>query len=230
MRSYLYLFFNIVVFVPVLVLSLTTDVKPHKHWRSLLFAYLAVSVPFILWDIWAAQAGHWGFNSLYIYSWRFFGIPAEELLFFITVPFAMMYVWGVIKKHVSDRAVGKIWPKIVLILIGLAAIVFSLIYFGNGYTRSAMLATLLSILVIFWSGMYKMQRFWVFQAVLLALFLVFNSILTALPIITYGENSIVGLRIGTIPFEDFWFNFAFINLFLIVFLKRQKTEKINKYY
>lgn len=189
-----------------------------------MYAYILVSLPFVIWDVWAAWAGHWGFNGEYIYSFRLFGIPAEEILFFITVTFAMMYVWGVINKHVSDRVVGKIWPKIVLSIIGLIATVFAFMFFNNGYTRSAMLATLLGILVILWSGMYTKLRFWVFQLVLLVTFIVFNSILTVLPIITYGENSIIGLRIGTIPFEDFWFNFAFINLFLIVYNYGEKTS------
>lgn len=217
MREFSYYLFNLLVFVPVLVLSLKTDVKPHRHWRSLLGAFLLVSLPFVAWDSWAAYAGHWGFNSTYVTSPSFIHLPAEELLFFFTVPFAMMYVWGVVKKFVADRAVVAWWPLLLLSVIGGSAIALLLLYWDNGYTRSAMLVALFATIAIACSRLVFTRRFWVFQLVALGIFIIANGILTALPIITYGESSIIGLRMLTIPIEDFFFNFAFINLFLVCF-------------
>jgi lycopene cyclase domain-containing protein len=217
MRELTYLIFNLIVFIPVLVLSLTTDVKPHRHWRALLGAYLLVSVPFIVWDIWAVQAGHWGFSDTYITASRFFDLPIEEILFFFSIPFAMMYVWGVIKKFVTDRPVVTIWPVLFLSLTAGGAIWMLTQYWDNGYTRSAAIATLIAVIITACTRLVFTRRFWTFQFVLLGIFILANSFLTALPIITYGSSSIIGTRIATIPIEDFFFNFAFINLFLIVF-------------
>ncbi len=56
-----YYIFNLVVLLPVLLLSIFSDVQPHKQWRALLKCALFVSLPFIYWDVWAANEGHWGF-------------------------------------------------------------------------------------------------------------------------------------------------------------------------
>lgn len=227
MHNYVYFIFNIIVLAPVVILSIVTDVKPQKNWRGLLLAYLFVSLPFVVWDIWAASAGHWGFNGKYILPGQLLGLPFEEILFFFTVPFAMMYVWGVINKHVTNKKIKIVWPSVFLLAIATISLVLTVVYWPNGYTRSAMLATMLSLIFIVWSGLAKSLRFWVFQMVLLAIFVVFNSILTALPVITYGENSIIGLRVGTIPLEDFWFNFALINLFLVVYNKITACDPVT---
>lgn len=225
MHNFAYLLFNIFVFIPVLILSLITDVKPYKNWRGLAAGYLFVSIPFVLWDIWAAGAGHWGFNGLYVYEWRMFGIPYEEVLFFVTVPYAMMYVWGVVNKHVAAKRISDTWANLVLVFIALVSVVLLARYWPNGYTRSAMLATILCCYVVSYLKIAQNMRFWIFQLALVSIFLVANGFLTALPIITYGENSIIGIRILTIPLEDFFFNFAFINLFLVTYEKFKTVTK-----
>ncbi|MEZ6330470.1 MAG: lycopene cyclase domain-containing protein [Candidatus Saccharimonadales bacterium] len=217
MREFTYYLFNLLVFLPVLVLSFTTDVKPHRHVRGLLAGFLLVSVPFMLWDIWAAQAGHWGFNEAYITGPYLFGVPLEEYLFFITVPFAMIYVWGVVKKYVTDRATAGFFPLLAFGITAGYSVWLLVNYWGNGYTRSVAIAAIIAVLVAAVSRIAYTWRFWTFQVVLLGLFLVFNSLLTMLPIITYGPDAIIGFKIGDIPIEDFLFNFAFINLFLLVY-------------
>lgn len=217
MSSYTYLVFNLIVLIPVVVLSFITDVKPHKHWRALLGAFLLVSIPFILWDWWAATNGHWGFNAKNILDYRVLQLPLEELLFFVTVPFAMIYVWGVIKKFVADRAVSAWWPLLAVSIVAGVSVALLVLYWGNGYTRSAMIVTLIAIVVALCSKLFFTRRFWTFQIILLGIFVLANWFLTALPVITYGDSSIIGFRVITIPIEDFFFNFAFLNLFLIAF-------------
>jgi lycopene cyclase domain-containing protein len=217
MRSALYLIINILIFVPVLVLSFKTDVKPHKHPIALLAAYLLVSFPFILWDIWATSQGHWGFNSDYLLGPKLFGIPMEEWLFFITVPFAMIYVWGVVKKFINDKPSALAWPFLGLGIVGGLSVWMLFNHWENGYTRTVALVSLLTVVLLLVSRITYTARFWTFQVILLALFLIFNTILTSIPIVTYGTDAIIGFKMGTIPIEDFLFSFALVNLFLLVF-------------
>jgi lycopene cyclase domain-containing protein len=212
-----YYIFNLLVFLPVFLLSLFTDVKPHKNIKALLFAYLIVSLPFVVWDFWAASEGHWGFNSKYISGPYLFSVPFEEILFFITVPFAMMYVWGVVQKHLKIKQINKKYYLSILFFIALLSLALLIIGWGNGYSISAALAALITVIVLLKSSLINTNQFWAFQIVLLALFIICNTILTALPIITYGPDAIIGFRLGTIPVEDFFFNFALINLFLVAY-------------
>jgi lycopene cyclase domain-containing protein len=223
-----YYLFNLVVLLPVLLLSIFSDVQPHKQWRTLLKCTLFVSLPFIYWDIWAANEGHWGFSETYITSSRILGLPVEEILFFFTVPFACLFVWGAVQKHYrTKKRVPFAMQKVIAVMFLAPTVILLFVNFGLGYTRSALLAFLLTIILysIYGRALTAKRQFWLFNSIVLALFLVFNSFLTALPVITYGAESFTGFRIGTIPVEDFFFNFALINLTLLVWEKSLPLQK-----
>lgn len=217
MRNFVYYFFNLFVLLPPLFISVFSDVKTYKNWRALGAAIVTVSLPFIVWDIWAAAQGHWFFSGSYITAPRIAGLPVEEILFFVTVPFAMVFVWDVLKKHIPSKPFSEILGALGICLVSLAAIVLLLSQWSRGYSRSAGIAVLISVAIILVSGWWRRNIFWWFQLVLLAIFFVANTFLTALPVITYGDASVIGFRVGTIPLEDFFFNFALINSFVLVY-------------
>jgi lycopene cyclase domain-containing protein len=217
MREYTYYLFSLVVLLPPLLLSIFSDVKTYKNIKPLGVSLLLVSVPFIFWDIWAAANGHWFFSSTYITAPRIFGIPIEEKLFFVTVPLAMCFVWDVLAKYIPNKPVSDVLAATGISLLSLSAILLLLTQWNRGYTRSSAIAMGIAIVVVVASGWWRRNRFWWFQIALLALFFVANTFLTALPVITYGASSAIGYRIGTIPLEDFFFNFALINLFVITY-------------
>jgi lycopene cyclase domain-containing protein len=217
MLEYTYLLFNLVVLLPPLLISVFSDVKTYKNWRAIGLSLLAVSLPFILWDIWAAAHGHWFFSSTYITAPRPFGIPIEEILFFVTVPFAMCFVWDVLAKYISNKPVSEVLAATGVALASLMPILLLLTQWSRGYTRSAAIAMALALVAVVASGWWRRNRFWWFQLILFTIFFIANTFLTALPVITYGDASAIGYRIGTIPLEDFLFNFALINLFVITY-------------
>jgi len=176
-------------------------------------------LPFIVWDIWAVQSGHWGFNPDYTLGTSLFGIAIEELLFFFTVPLVCLVIFLSISKHV----VGKILlSKIFVGAIGLIGLLLATIWLEQGYTRTVGVALLMSSMVILIeSRLLKQRSFWLFQLILFGLFVLANSVLTTLPIITYSDASMIGFRIGAIPIEDFAYNFALINSFIAIYVWRR---------
>lgn len=213
-----YYLFNLAIIGPVAWLCWRFDIKLHRDYKALGAVFLVISMPFIVWDSWAASEGHWLFSERYITSPRVFSLPIEEILFFITVPFAMMYVWRAILKHY--RPVRVFSPSItaaMIAAIGLISLLLGLVYWDRGYTRSVMLASALTSILLIVSKLYVLRQFWLFQAFHLALFALSNTFLTALPVISYGKDSIIGQRIGTIPVEDFFFSYALISLTLIIY-------------
>jgi lycopene cyclase domain-containing protein len=54
-----------------------------------------------------------------------------------------------------------------------------------------------------------------------------NYLLTSLPVVEYNPEAITGIRISTIPLEDFFYSFAMITSWLVVYelLKKRKPEK-----
>lgn len=215
-----YYLFNLAIIGPVAWLCWRFDIKLHRDYKALGAVFLAVSMPFIVWDSWAASEGHWLFSERFITSLRVFSLPIEEILFFITVPFAMLYVWRAILKHYRPaRALSPAIPTAIIAAIGLTSLLLGLVYWDRGYTRSVMLASALTSILLIVSKLHVLRQFWLFQAFHLALFALSNSFLTALPVISYGKDSIIGQRVGTIPLEDFFFSYALINLILIIYNK-----------
>ena len=59
-------------------------------------------------------------------------------------------------------------------------------------------------------------EFWVFMTVMFGFKLLFNGYLTWRPIVIYGERFYLGMRVWTIPLEDFLFGFSMITLCIVL--------------
>ena len=66
------------------------------------------------------------------------------------------------------------------------------------------------------------KLYWLWLAFCYALFLLVNSVLTALPVVEYNPTAIFGFRIFTIPIEDFSYNYAMLSFYLLVYRMRRK--------
>lgn len=214
MAEFAYLIFNIMAVLTGVLLLYAEKLR--IHWRSLAAAYLLVSAPFIMWDVLATKAGHWGFNSAYVTGLRLFGLPLEELLFFFAVPFVCVSVYLVCKKYIHGEI--KRASKILLSIFSLF-VVLTLHYSVGGEYSTIVAAAVLVSAAIAWvySRVASTKAFWLAMLINFGLFVLANTFLTALPIVTYGESAITGFRVGTIPIEDFAYNFALLTLFLIVY-------------
>lgn len=54
----------------------------------------------------------------------------------------------------------------------------------------------------------RTKQCWVVMACMLAMTLVFNQLLTGLPIVTYNEAHISGIKLGFMPIEDLLYTVA----------------------
>jgi lycopene cyclase domain-containing protein len=60
--------------------------------------------------------------------------------------------------------------------------------------------------------LFRNKKFWVFWAVMFVLIFIVNGYLTWRPIVTYGEGYYLGVRLFTIPIEDFIYGFSLITM------------------
>jgi lycopene cyclase domain-containing protein len=71
------------------------------------------------------------------------------------------------------------------------------------------------------------RSFWIFQGVMIFFAVLSNGYLTWRPIVIYGETQYLGIRLGTIPLEDFVYGFSLTTLSVILweyFGKKVSTE------
>lgn len=82
------------------------------------------------------------------------------------------------------------------------------------YTILAFAAVFLAILTDFLlsTGLLKNKKFWIFWGVMFVLIFIVNGYLTWRPIVQYGDGFYLGIRLFTIPIEDFLYGFALITM------------------
>lgn len=205
-----YLLFDLLILAVPLLVGAKHPGWIRDHLGVALRAALVMAVPFVAWD--AAVAGrHWWFDPRYVLGPELFGLPFEELLFFLAVPLACLFTWEALlgaPRARAHRGLGWLYPvawALVPLGLGVAA-------HGEAYTGYALVAVGVVALVdhALGAGLLLAPRAHAFFGVVLLLTLVFNGYLTARPVVHYGEAYQLGVRIGTIPVEDFAYGLALV--------------------
>ncbi len=93
------------------------------------------------------------------------------------------------------------------------------------YPLLAIAVLIIPVLLDFFlkTQVFSVRQNWLTLCILLVFTLVFDVILTGLPIVTYNVSSLLGVYIGSIPIEDFSYTFAmvFIPIILMTFYEQR---------
>ena len=65
--------------------------------RRLLLTIVAAGAPFLVWDLFATEAGHWWFDEAQTLPWRVAGLPFEEVAFFVVIPLVTILTFEAVK-------------------------------------------------------------------------------------------------------------------------------------
>ncbi len=214
---YTYLLFNAAVVAGPVVFSFDRKVRYVSRWSTALLASAGGMVPYILWDI-RVTGTHWWFNVNYVTGITLFGLPVEEWLFFLAVPFACLFIWAIFKEKTPDFRLSV--APVIYGMTGVAGLVGIWILFtGPQYTAYVLIALGL-VSGLDWlvgTRLLARQNTYRYLAIVTGLMLLFNGILTALPVVFYGESYHLGIRIITIPVEDFFYGYGLILLTTIFY-------------
>ena len=223
MDKFTYLFLDLFTLSPILFLSFDKWVKFYKKWGMALLSIFPVAVFFVLWDVWFTKVGVWKFNSKFLIGIFFGNLPLEEYLFFIVVPWVCLFIYESIFTHFQSFISKLNLKPILYLLIGLC--VLGLFSGGGLYTQINLgLGVLTMILhLIFWN---KQQINFFLSTYILSLIPMFfvNGILTSYPVLIYNPEENLGVRIGTIPIEDFIYSYVLIGLVFLIYFKLNKTK------
>jgi len=218
-----YLMFNIIVLSGPLFFGSMRRFYFIDRWPYALLSIVVAGAPFIIWDI-LVTGRHWFFNESYILDLRFAALPIEEWLFFFTVPFACLFTWEMIIRHLpggSTRS-GTVMRYLVYILPAAGLAFF---YMGKEYTGLVMfiLAMVLYLDRVLETDLVYKKHFYWYLIITSGFTLLFNGYLTARPVVLYGDTYQLGWRVMTIPVEDFGYGFSLIFLCTVIYeaLKRK---------
>lgn len=227
----LYLLINILVVIMPLILSFEGKIQFYRKFPFYLASFFTAGAYYIIWDVIATDRSDWGFNPEYLVGVNIFNLPLEEFLFFVTVPFACLFIYETIKFYLPERIFQvRDW---VFNFVGLLFFIAAAFFPEQYYTLTVLLTTgtFFVITANIFPQMLKSAHYWIFVLFSFFPFFAVNYILTSRPIVTYNPDAIWGIRITTIPLEDFFYSFSMLSLYLLVYLftgdlwqKRKKSR------
>jgi lycopene cyclase domain-containing protein len=223
--KYTYFWVDFLCILFPFVFSLTKIFDFHKDWKYYFPANFIVAFIFILWDIYKTKVGVWWFDQKYTLGINIYNLPIEEIFFFICIPYACIFTYYCFKKHIKINNFIKSLSQIAL-WIPMIAVAF--LFYDRLYPMITF--TLLGISWILLKK-YKPDFYPYFFIVYLIMFFPFflsNGILTGgfinRSIVNYNPEEIIGLRLYTIPFEDYFYGMLLIlwTIWLYEYFKKQQ--------
>lgn len=220
-ETWYYLLINLFVILIPLMRSFEPRIAYAKSFKALFAGIFVAMLLFIPWDVIFTINGFWGFNPRYLSGVYLFSLPLGEWMFFVTVPFACVFIYRVlnyfIKNDVSPRMSGML--NNFLITFSFA---FAVFHYDKWYTfiTFLLLGAFLSLHQYFWRTWWLGNFYRAYLVILIPFFLV-NGILTGSwieeEIVWYNPEQMMGTRIGTVPFEDAFYGMLLILLVTTVY-------------
>lgn len=229
MQSYTYLLIDLFTVIVCFIFSFHRKIRFNLYFSAFIKAAVLVGILFIIWDAWFTKVGVWWFNDDYLVGWRLLGLPVEEWLFFICIPFSCVFTFFCLDKFFNLQWANRF--NLVIVIISVMVCLFVAIrYHDRLYPFVTAIVTACTLLYLQfiaranWIG----KASWVFFILMLG-FLPVNGILTgtgiASPIVNYNSDQILNIRIFTIPVEDAVYGYSLFLLNLYFFKIFKKTPQ-----
>lgn len=225
----LILFFTVII---CFVASFDKRLQFNLHFGAFLKSAVLVAIPFIAWDVWFTAKDVWWFNTDYTLGIVIAGLPLEEWLFFICIPFSCVFTYFSFEKFFKLEWLSGFNNLIVFISIIVCSVV-ALLHHDKIYTLVTALATIATLIYLHfiartgWIGKASL----VYTVLMLGFFPV-NGILTGTglesPIVNYNPNDFLGIRMLTIPIEDAVYGYTQFLLVLYFFKRFKHSYDENK--
>lgn len=231
-RNFTYLMLMLGTIAVPLAYSFENQVRYYSKLKFLLPAVLFSGAIFILWDLRFEELGIWSFNPRYLTGIYILNLPVEEWLFFLVIPYSCVFIYEVLNVKLPYFEKPNLFVGISLLLL----VVFAVLAYTsrrNLYTFFTFFLLTIYFGYTIFRNRFKPHytKFYLTWIISLVPFLIVNGILTALPVVEYNENHILGFRVFTIPVEDFFYFFLLLlmNLTIYEYMKKQKLFKFPKH-
>ena len=221
-----YLLINFLTVLFPIILSFDKRVRFFQNWKFIFPGLFISGLLFLFWDYLFTIYGVWSFNPDYVNGIYFLNLPFEEILFFVTVPFACIFIYECLNYYIKRDLLESVSVYITYLLIVLCAVLL-LLFYDRVYTLITY-GLLLVILLIaqFVLRLKFLSRFYLAYLVSLIPFYIVNGLLTSIPVVMYNNEENMAFRVGTIPFEDHFYSMAMLLLNIMFFEYFRKRTKV----
>lgn len=217
----------------------------NQRWKDLLIALLWIVCIYVPWDLWFTSKGVWSFNPMYLSGLYFFYLPIEEVLFFIATPFSCLFVFECIRYYFPSLSYdhGKKQRHAISLLIMSLFVLMALMLITRNpqgwYTLSATITGIIGLIYLYIHRKNDFLQILITWIVLLIPFYICNGILTGIhfweypfinqheievnhAVVLYNNLENSGLRIWSVPAEDFFYGFGFYAIGVSLYRRKEK--------
>ena len=204
--DYLYLLLNLGSLSIPFIFSFHPKLQFYKYWKSLFLAIALTMGIFIPWDIVFTNNGFWGFNDVYFLGTKVFGLPIEEWLFFICIPYACVFTHYALLYYFPKIKLKRNHVKLFSLILMSLLVITALINHDKWYTLINAIYAIFVILIVLKTNIELLQTYFLTFLVMLIPFFIVNGILTGSfienEVVWYDNAENLGVRLFTIPVED----------------------------
>jgi lycopene cyclase domain-containing protein len=224
----LYLLVDLAVLALPFLLSFDKKIAFHREWKYFFPVNFAVGAFFIAWDVLFARAGIWAFNPNYLLGPKLLGLPIEEWLFFICIPYACVFTYFALRALVKRNPLKN--AATALNSVGIVICFLLVLIFRNQWYIAV--TSSLTFFGLLWMAKYYKPwsaDLWLAFFVLLFPFILSNGVLTGIDFQSYpllhSDASIIrdqivwyhpghntGWRIFSMPADDLVYGFLLIGM------------------
>lgn len=205
MANPVYLYLDLLTLAFPFLLSFDRKVAFYRQWKYFFPAVFVMGTFFIAKDVLFAASGIWGFNDRYLLGIRWFGLPVEEWMFFVVVPYAIVFIYACLMAYLRFDPLLKV-HRPVLFVLSFLLIVVAVIWYDRLYTSVIFMLTAILVLYNLYMRKPWLSMFLLAYLVSMLPFLLVNGVLTGSfldePIVWYNNSHNLGIRLFTIPVED----------------------------
>ncbi len=232
---YTYLALHLFIISFPLVRSFEPRINYVRKWKYLVPGILIAGVFFIGWDALFTAWGIWSFNPKYVIGVWWLGLPVEEWLFFLTVPFSCVFIYECVLYFLPNP---NTWRKVSVPItwaVALALAVVALANYDRLYTSIKLGLTAMALVVhILWFKDKYLGRFWIAYLFTIIPFLLVNGVLTFMPVVSYDPAHNLGIRVKdltgisflNIPIEDSLYSLLLLLMNITIYeIVKSKSEQ-----
>ena len=210
------------------LLSFDKKVRFYRKWKALFPSIIISGSIYLTADIFFVKQGIWGFNASYHSGILILGLPLEEWLFFIVIPYACVFIHYVVVYYFPQLVAGNLFFRIFTVILILFLITVVVLNYDKAYTSFNFGLLIVILIVALFDKSMLLNRYSFSFLFILIPFFVVDGILTGtfIPgeVVWYSNQEILGIRILTVPVEDIGYAFSLVLMNLLIINKFQKLS------
>ena len=226
-------YFQILFFCIIIpfIFSFHRKINFYKKWPEFIKSNIITIIPFIVWDEIFTSNKVWGFNDKYLSGLYIFNLPIEEILFFLIIPYCVIFTYEVINKYSFKYNPITKW---ITLFIAIPILIIGIISNQKIYTCITFISLSTLLIILFFLKKEFIQTFYItYILITISFFMIVNGTLTggtlSSPIVWYNNVETLNIRIWTIPIEDFFYSMLLLlsNIYLFEYFKNKRNVNKN---